>query len=118
MAKKQFMGPRKNTIFKGMSHRKVSKVGDLLPSVLRRLGLERRFKEQQVLGLWPLVVGEQLASRTQATKIDDGVLYVRVDHGAWMQELHFIEKDLIDKLREQAPGVRLNKIRFSTKEVL
>lgn len=100
-----------------MKNRKFAKVGDVLPSLLKRLGLEQRFREQQVLSLWPSVVGEDIAARTEATKIDRGVLYVRVDHGAWMQELHFIEKDLITKLRGAAPGVDLKKIRFSTRDI-
>jgi predicted nucleic acid-binding Zn ribbon protein len=100
-----------------MADRKFTKVGELLPSILSKLGLEQRFKEQKVLHMWPTVVGDELAARTKATRIDRGVLYVRVDHGAWMQELHFIEKDLLRKLRAQAPGVQLTKIRFSSKEV-
>jgi predicted nucleic acid-binding Zn ribbon protein len=100
-----------------MADRKFTRLGELLPSILSKLGLEQRFKEQKVLNLWPTVVGDELATRTKATKVDRGVLYVRVDHGAWMQELHFIEKDLLRKLRAQAPGVRLTRIRFSSKEV-
>jgi predicted nucleic acid-binding Zn ribbon protein len=100
-----------------MTDRKFTKVGRLLPSILRQLGLEQRFNEQQVLTLWPAVVGDELAARTKATRIDRGVLYVHVDHGAWMQELHFLEKDLIEKLRERAPGVAIEKIRFSSREI-
>jgi predicted nucleic acid-binding Zn ribbon protein len=99
-----------------MASRRFTRIGDVLPSVLKRLGLEQRFKEQEVLALWPDVVGPELASRTRATRIDKGVLYVRVDHGAWMQELHFIEKELVGKLRDAAPGVMLKRIRFSAKE--
>jgi predicted nucleic acid-binding Zn ribbon protein len=100
-----------------MTDRKFTRLGELLPSILSKLGLEQRFKEQQVLNLWPTVVGEELAARTKATRIDRGVLYVHVDHGAWMQELHFIEKELLRRLRAQAPGVVLKKIRFSSREV-
>jgi predicted nucleic acid-binding Zn ribbon protein len=100
-----------------MATRKITRIGDILPSVLKRLGLEQKFKEQAVLALWSDVVGPELASRTAATRIDKGVLYVRVDHGAWMQELHFIQKDLVRRLREAAPGVDLKRIRFSAKEV-
>jgi len=100
-----------------MAQRKFTRLGELLPSILSKLGLDQRFKEQQVLNLWPTVVGEELAARTKATKVDRGVLYVHVDHGAWMQELHFIEKDLLRKLRAQSPGVVLKKIRFSSKDV-
>ena len=101
-----------------MTDRRFTKVGDLLPSVLKRLGLERRFNEQLVLTLWPTVVGDELASRTKATRIDQGILFVQVDHGAWLQELHFIEKELIDKLCARAPGVTIKRIRFSTREIM
>ena len=84
---------------------------------MRQIGLEQRFKEQQILSLWPTVVGDELASRARATKIDRGILYVQVDHGAWLQELHFIEKELIKKLHDCAPGVNIKKIRFSARDI-
>jgi predicted nucleic acid-binding Zn ribbon protein len=99
-----------------MAKTKMTRIGDVLPSLLRRLGLEQRFKEQAVLTLWPDVVGPEIAARTRASRIDKGVLYIRVDHGAWIQELHFIEKDLLRKLRAAAPGVELQRIRFSARE--
>lgn len=100
-----------------MPRRNFSRIGDFLPTVLKSLGLERRFKEQRLIALWPTVAGPDIAARTSATRIEHGVLYVHVDHGAWMQELHFIEKDLARKLREAVPGVPIKRIRFSAKEV-
>lgn len=99
-----------------MAKTKMTRIGDVLPDLLRRLGLEQRFKEQQLLTLWPEVVGPELAARTRASRIDRGVLHVHVGHGAWMQELHFIERDLVVKLRAAAPGVELKRIRFSARE--
>lgn len=99
-----------------MADRKFTRVGELLPSILSKLGLEQRFKENEVLASWPSIVGKELASRTKATRVDRGILYVHVDHGAWMQELHFMEKELLRRLRAQAPGVKLKKIQFSCKD--
>lgn len=99
-----------------MTPRDFAKVGDVLPALLRQLGLDKRFREQRLLGLWSEVVGDEIAERTRATRVDRGVLFVHVDHGAWMQELHFIEKELIEKLRASAPGVELNRIRFTTRD--
>lgn len=98
-----------------MAARRFSRIGDVLPSVLRSLGLEQRFRELQVVEAWPAVAGDEIAERTRADRLDDGVLYVYVDHGAWMQELRFIEKDLLGRLRERVPGVVLDRIRFSVK---
>jgi predicted nucleic acid-binding Zn ribbon protein len=85
--------------------------------VLRDLGLQRRFSERQVVEKWAGVVGPDLAQRARATHFEKGTLFVRVDHGAWMQELHFIEKELVQKLRTACPDVDLTRIRFSARDV-
>ena len=66
---------------------------------------------------WAGVVGPELAGRARATRYEKGTLFVRVDHGAWMQELHFIEKDLVRKLRAACPDVDLVRIKFSAREM-
>jgi predicted nucleic acid-binding Zn ribbon protein len=95
-----------------MSQKRFARVGDLLPTVLKSIGLDRKLKEQEVLGIWAHVVGEEVAARTRPIKIERGVLYVHVDQSAWMQELHFMEKEIIKKIKEQAPDVDLKQIRF------
>ena len=95
-----------------MSQKRFARVGELLPTVLKSIGLGQRLKEQEVLGIWAQVVGEEIAARTQPLRVDKGVLYVRVDHSAWLQELHFMEKEILRKLKEKAPDVDLDRIRF------
>jgi len=97
-----------------MSQRRFARVGDILPTVLKSIGLGQRLKEQEVLGIWAQVVGEEIAARTQPLRVDRGVLHVRVDHSAWLHELHFMEKDILKKLKEKAPDIELNRIRFGT----
>ena len=97
-----------------MDHRRFARVGDILPAVLKSVGLDQKLKEREILTIWPAVVGEEIAARAKAVKINEGVLYVHVDHGAWMQELHFMEKEIIRKLREKVPDARCHKIRFGT----
>ncbi len=100
-----------------MAENKFTKIGDILPSILKTYGLEQKLKERELISMWPKVVGEEVASRTRAVKIEKCVLYVQVDHGAWMQELHFIEKEIIGKLAARAPGVEIKRIRFSTSPI-
>ena len=95
-----------------MGQKRFARVGDLLPTVLKSIGLGQRLKEQEVLGIWAQVVGEEVAARTQPLRVDRGVLYVRVDHSAWLQELHFMEKEILRKLKEKAPDIELVRIRF------
>jgi len=97
-----------------MSHKRFARVGDILPTVLKSIGLDQRLREQEILAIWPEVVGEEVAARTQPFKIERGVLHVRVDHSTWMQELHFMEREILRKLKEKAPDIELVRIRFGS----
>lgn len=99
-----------------MARRSFARVGDVLPSVLRGLGLQKRFNERQVVEKWAEVVGPELAQRSRATGFERGTLFVHVEHGAWMQELHFMEKELVRKLRDECPGVDLTRIKFGARD--
>lgn len=90
-----------------------TKVSELLPAILKKIGLARRLEEREILALWEDVVGEEIAARTQAVKFSRGVLYIQVTHGAWMQELHFMEQEILRKLADKLPGANIQKIRFS-----
>ena len=100
-----------------MTRRSFARIGDVLPTVLRDLGLQKRFHERQLVERWSDIVGPEISQRAHATKFENGTLYVRVDHGAWMQELHFIEKDLVQKLRAACPEVNLTRIRLGARDV-
>ena len=100
-----------------MTRRSFARIGAVLPSVLRDLGLQKRFSERKLVERWADVVGPELARRARATRFDKGTLFVHVDHGAWMQELHFMEKELVRKLRAACPDVDLVRIRFGAKEI-
>lgn len=99
-----------------MTRRSFARIGDVLPSVLRELGLQKRFNERQLVERWAGIVGPEIAERARATRFEKGTLFVRVDHGAWMQELHFIEKELVKKLRVACPDVDLLRIRFGARD--
>ena len=47
-----------------MKEGKVKRIDELVGQVLRQMGLEQRFKEQEVCEVWAEVVGHAIASRT------------------------------------------------------
>jgi predicted nucleic acid-binding Zn ribbon protein len=100
-----------------MAPRSFARVGEVLPTVLRDLGLQTKFGERRMVEQWAGVVGPELARRTHALRCENGTLVVHVVHGAWMQELHFIEKDLLAKMRTACPEVNLTRIRFTGRDV-
>jgi predicted nucleic acid-binding Zn ribbon protein len=95
-----------------MRFKRFARIGDILPAVLKSAGLDKKLRDREILTIWPTVVGEEIATRTTAVKIENGVLYVHVEHSVWLQELHFMEKEILKKLKKSAPEVYCRKIRF------
>jgi hypothetical protein len=62
-------------------------IGDILQQTLRRLGLERRLREQFAIAAWSEAVGPTVAAHSWAETVRDGVLLVATDTAAWAQEL-------------------------------
>ena len=72
-------------------------VSGILGDVLRQCGLSERMNERSPLTAWPEIVGKDIAKHSQAVDINDGVLVLEADHGAWRQELTLLIPMIIKK---------------------
>lgn len=82
--------------------RKTTSLGDALAQLVKDLGFEKKFEEQQVVAQWSDVVGEQIAGHTHAASCEGGKLFVEVDSAAWRQELFYMKTDILKRLNQQA----------------
>jgi predicted nucleic acid-binding Zn ribbon protein len=73
-------------------------LGGVLQNLLRNLGLEKRIKEQELVLNWDKIVGEKIADKAKAYKIEGNKLFVRVESSCWRNELFYLKKDIIEKL--------------------
>jgi len=87
-------------------------IGDLLGQALKQHGLESGFKRGAALALWPEIAGESLSQLTEAERLEDGVLYVRVCDSVVGHQLTYMREDFLRRYREKLPGVVL-ELRFS-----
>ena len=85
------------------------RVGQVLEKYLNRADICARIQEQKIIGCWESVVGKGIAEVTQAVRVRNRVLQVKVTNSVWVQELQFhkelILKKLNDSIRE-TPGCR------------
>jgi len=72
-------------------------VSGILKTVLRQCGLDDRLEERGPLNAWKDVVGEEIAQHSKAVDINEGVLILEADHGAWRQELTLLLPMIINK---------------------
>ena len=95
------------------SRRTPSKLGDVVASVLKHAGLTDRVAQASVIPEWPRLVGPQIAEVTEPLLLQqDGTLVVVVKTHAWMQELTFLERDLLARLNADASRPPIVKLRW------
>jgi len=93
-------------------------VGDILLPILKKRGLASKIEENKILKLWPKAIGDKLNLQTKADAFRNGTLFVKTTSSIWVQQLHFIKEEIIDKVNEIAGKKILKDIRFSVGHTL
>jgi hypothetical protein len=87
-------------------------IGEVLFSVLKRKGMTSKIEENALLKFWPKAVGPQIASKTQPDCLRNGTLFVKTVSSVWVQQLHFIKGEILDKLNQLSGKSAIKEIRF------
>ncbi len=95
-----------------MEKRPARSVRDVLPGVLKSLGLDERMDEARLLKDWSGVVGEAIFRHSRPRKIRGGRLLVEVENNVWMQEIRFHQGEILEKIQKMFPRLGLKGIRF------
>lgn len=96
----------------GSRKRAPARIGDAVSAWLARTGIGSRVAQAAIIVEWPKLVGEQIASVTEAESITpDGLLRVRVATAAWANELSLMTPQIIARLNAGRQG-RIRGIRW------
>jgi len=79
--------------------------------LLSARGWRQRAAVGAVFGDWPLIVGPQLASHTQAVGFENGELTVTADSDAWAAQVRLMAPQLIKRLAEELGHGTVTRIR-------
>ena len=91
----------------------MQRLGDLLPVVLRGLGLERGLEGWRAVEAWDVAVGPAIARHARAVSFQDGALVVEVEGSAWRYELGFLERDLVGRVNQHLGSTVVKRLRFT-----
>jgi hypothetical protein len=91
---------------------------DALQRLLERLGLDRQLRTYRALMHWDEIVGAQLAQVARPLRIDAHTLWVAVKSHAWMQELTFHKRTILQRLNAQIGEERFREVRFTVRAEL
>ncbi len=82
----------------------MEKAGFLLSPLLKRLGIEEDVRLQRIRNDWHNLFEKPLSIHMSPSKLFEGDLLLSVDSPAWMQQLGFCKKEILNILA--AYGVR------------
>lgn len=85
-----------------MKQGKTQSMDELVDLYLRQMGLTQKMKERDIIELWPEVVGQMIASRTQSLYISDNKLFVRFTSSVVKNEISMVKEGLIKALNDKA----------------
>ncbi|MGB9877204.1 MAG: DUF721 domain-containing protein [bacterium] len=88
-----------------------------LRSAINELGLERKIKERKCLSIWEEVVGDKLASVSQAEDIKNGVLYASAKDPIWAQEIFNLKGLIIKRINERMGEEIIKDIKVRAKPI-
>ncbi len=78
----------------------------------RRCGVGQQVQSaRRVLAAWQTAVGEQLASRTAPLRTEGQYLIIGVTDTIWIQEIEFLSRDILERLRDLLPDLGATRIR-------
>ena len=98
---------------KTVTHNRWTAPADVLPNLMKRLGLKERLHETEVQEAWGNIVGEFIAAHSAPVALRNGILYVRVLQPALHYELEQISKsEILRKLRKRFGGKTIRDVRF------
>lgn len=75
-------------------------VSRIIAEALAACGLDERLEERAAMLRWREIVGADVADHAWPVDLQDGVLVLEADHGAWRQELTMLVPVIIAKFNE------------------
>ncbi|ADG96497.1 protein of unknown function DUF721 [Segniliparus rotundus DSM 44985] len=56
-----------------------------------------KLAEGKIFSLWPMIVGDQIASHAKPLHLTDGLLHVQAESTAWATQLRLMQNQLLEK---------------------
>lgn len=89
-------------------------VGEILPALLEKLGVDADFAGGDVFSKWQKIVGQQIAANCRPRRIKNGVLIAAVSSSAWLMELTTFHKAaILAKIQKATNNMTINDIHFT-----
>jgi predicted nucleic acid-binding Zn ribbon protein len=72
--------------------------GAILAKLVKTRGWQQPAAEARIFGLWPAMVGEDLASHCRPIKLEEGVLTIEAESTAWATQIKLLTGKLLTRI--------------------
>src|SRR5712692_8560462 len=87
-------------------------IGGPLQNILARLDSEGHFDIIRLSRVWPGVVGEMIARRTEVNGLKFHTAVVKVSGAMWIQELNLMKAQILSRVTERLGDDVMRELRF------
>ncbi len=87
-------------------------IGGAISNVMRSLGLKRPYDGWQVVVNWAEIVGDDISSRSEAIRYEDGTLFVAVPDDSWRQQLSLQTEMILERIHSYPFGRAVKTLRL------
>ncbi len=91
----------------------VASLSDVLPGVVKKMGLAAPFWMESLRRDWPSIVGPDVAKRSRPGHLDNKTLTIFVSHPTWLMELKRMERQVLERVRAACGGETVRAVRLA-----
>jgi predicted nucleic acid-binding Zn ribbon protein len=88
-------------------------IKDIVSSLLTKLSDGKQEENKKIVYLWPRIAGETITIHTKPYKLNNNILFVKVNDASWAYELSQNHKEsLLKRLNNELADGAIRDIRF------
>ena len=95
----------------------LQRLGNVLQGILKKYNIFFDSEEQRLLEVWRKAVGPQISLQTRPDRLKRNTLFVKVSSSVWMQQLHLLKQEIVEKINQLLGKDLIKNIHFSIGEI-
>ena len=87
-------------------------IRDILEKFIKGHKWDAKWNQYSFLSQWSHIVGTEIAKYATPKVWRGNTLFVEVANSSWLQELKMMEIEILEKIRQNSPQIKIDKIRW------
>ena len=94
----------------------VTSFSGIIPDLMEEFNLDESYLIETLAEKWPQYVGSILSTHSSPDRMFKKILFVKVDHSAYSNELSLHQNNILKKIKDDFGSDFINSIRFEIKK--